>query len=209
MNSWIDSVSHARGCLCLFGSSGGVWAVLLGLVGCGAASTPAVEEGQDTGFGDSTSVQIHSGQYPYEPLVQGHTIPIEFGPQGGFHVLLAARVHGIEPGSPTLELGLQNNDLPMITWEVVAPDGMLSDEAPRRAIADPEDVDGTLLAPQLVVLRYYETPPPEFASILREQELQTLPITLNVHVEDFQGESASSTLEVKVDFPDRKGQIGG
>lgn len=191
------------------GRAGFILAALLFGAACGPQSDADGVQIWDTGPAeDAQSVRIHSGHYPYAPLEDGVTIPIEFGPQGGFHVLLAANVSGIETGSATLELGLQNGDLPMITWEVVAPDGMLSDEPPRRALAEAALGDGTLLAPQLVVLRYYESPPQDFATVLREQELQTMPITLNVRVEDALGATATASMGVRVDFPDRKGQIG-
>ena len=145
---------------------------------------------------------IHSGFYPYESLQPLEVLPIERGSQGGFHVMLAAKVAGIEPGSPTLELALQNDDLPMVTWEVESPDCLLSQETPKRALADHSDATGILLTPQLVVLRYFEDLPSRgIQAFVREHALQRMPVTVRVTVEDSLGSVATDSTEIYLDFP--------
>ena len=200
------SIRFARNASAGWGTSIARWtmrASIVAAMGC-APENP----NQDTAPFEvgAPTVEIHSGLFPYASVQSSDTVPIEFGPQGGFHVSLAAKTRGIDPGSSTLELGLINNDLAMVTWEVIAPDGMISSEVPKRSVANTIDETGVLHAPQVVVLRYFENPPAEFSKIRREWELEAMSVEIRVLIEDAVGNSAAASLQGRVDFPHRKGQ---
>ena len=149
---------------------------------------------------DPASTMICDGTSPFEALSEDAVVPVVFGAQGGFHLLLATRAHDIAPGSSSLERGYARDDLPVVTWDVHSPDERLTAEQPRRVVAERSD-NGWVLGPHTVVLHYFESPPAAFDPIERQNELETLPITLSVEVEDACGNVATDEIDVSIDFP--------
>lgn len=78
---------------------GALAVALLGLASSCAASSAAVHEPEQA------SIEIGTGTWRFEPLVDGQEIPLVHGAQGGWHFWLAVRAHGItsDAGSLTFE----------------------------------------------------------------------------------------------------------
>jgi len=147
------------------------------------------------------SAMICDGLSPFDALSDDAVVPVVFGSQGGFHLLLAARAHDIAPGSSNLNRGFARDDLPTVTWDVNSPDERLTADEPRRVVAERSD-DGWILGPHTVVLHYFEDPPAEFDPDARQAELEALPITVSVQVEDACGNVANDEIELSIDFED-------
>ncbi len=195
----VASVGRALGFAAL------VWGLSAAPAGCAdVGDAPAELDCRDRGPID---IKLAHGTPPFVSLDDDDTLPIAFGLQGGFHVLLCVSTSGLAPGSPTLTQGITNGDLPTVLWTLSHADGALSSETPRRAVA--AAVDDTAAAPwtrfesQLVVLRYFVDPPASFDSAARETELERDTFVLTAEVEDACGRRATASQQVRVSFPTR------
>jgi hypothetical protein len=155
---------------------------------------------------DNIAVAVLDGLEPYYRLDRDSVLPIHWGAQGGFHLFLAVEASGIQPGASDLATGLAHGNLPTVHWEVLAPDGRLSTERPRRVLAEAAN-DGWFLGPHRVVLQYYETTPAEaFDADARQVELEQSDIELSVTVDDMCGVQARSSAVVRVAFQEPSGR---
>lgn len=63
------------------------------------------------------SIELGTGNPRFEPIVDGATIPVITGPQGGYHLLGSLRAANINPGDPE---NLQDTSNPTTQFEVFA-----------------------------------------------------------------------------------------
>ncbi len=150
---------------------------------------------------------VCEGVPPYLAVEDDGVLPVIFGAQGGYHLLLAARVDGIDPGSEDLVTGWDRGDLPLVEWTISTPDEQLSAESPRPTVSVETD-HGWVLGPHTVVLHYFEDPPEEFDGYDRQAELEQLPITVSVTVTDACGTVSTDERTVRLDYPDPPDEEG-
>lgn len=69
-----------------------------------------------------TSIDVGTGQFQFEPVEEGEKLPIVAGPQGGYHVWLAVRVHNMDPRQLRLDSQLYDAEPPEDTGMPLEPD---------------------------------------------------------------------------------------
>ena len=78
-----------------------VMVVLAGLLGCAGTEKVVDDTGELAGdpclSGDAPTLVIGVGEEGYEPLEPGSEVPLIFGPQGGYHVVLALAGQYLDP----------------------------------------------------------------------------------------------------------------
>jgi len=77
----------------------GLGAAALGLAGCCSEADTFVSDAagcEDTFCGDPV-VDVGGGVTGYEPLEDGDGVPLNFGPQGGYHIDVSSRMDGLCP----------------------------------------------------------------------------------------------------------------
>lgn len=78
-------------------------ASLLVVLAAGCAAAPEVEP-------DEGRLELGTGTWRFEPVADGDELPLVKGAQGGWHVWIAVRAHGLESGVGSLEIELQPAD---------------------------------------------------------------------------------------------------
>lgn len=145
------------------------------------------------------SVVILDGAASGVVLESASEVQIVFGPQGGFHVYLSVDSYGLEPGADNLSDGYANDDLLRVNWEVRMGDGMLSVPYEQRSVAEPVG-EGWRIGPHLILLQYYEDPPPDYSVEEREQEIEASDIQVSVDVEDHCGVRVVASEMIRMKF---------
>lgn len=69
----------------------------------------------------SPSLEIGVGEEVFSPLSEGDTLPLEYGSQGGQHVWIALRAHGLDPGNDAV-VG-RDRDPPQVLVSLLDGDG--------------------------------------------------------------------------------------
>ncbi len=120
--------------------------IVLGLAGCDPALREACAVLADT----PAEIEIGQGTSGFEPLQDGDVLPIDLGPQGGWHTYGTLRALGVYPGPATTV----DQTTPTLSFTLTA-DGFTGgyEELPRRLREDPSGSDDALwLVGDLLVL---------------------------------------------------------
>lgn len=165
------------------------WLVVLWLVATGCAPSGPIQ------------VSLHPLGLEDEPLNEAHTLPVEFGLQGGFHVYLRLTLDNVKPGASDRLEGLRQGNLPAVLMTVEGPDGLLN--RPSEQLVVLERAEGQWLSePLLVVLQYYEAPPTGgFDAELRQAELEDFLLTFSAEVRDSRGGEGRGEGQSYIEFP--------
>lgn len=128
------------------------------LIGAGCAA-------DDVGTTEATRVEVGVGFDRFASVDDGDTIELVFGPQGGWHVDLAARVHGVEEVEDDIILSFRvygaDEQLAYPIKRLVDPErGSISEEGALEyagaqlvfAISDPSEVVGEGCRPEVELI---------------------------------------------------------
>jgi hypothetical protein len=146
---------------------------LLLLVACSGKP----DEGEDTSIPDlPPQIEIGTGETEFEPLEDGDTIYIVYGPQGGYHFNGSLRVQGIDAGDPD-HLDDPNN--PLTVFEAFEGDQQVDMDAStyKQGIDPVDDEPGVYeMIGRRVIL-----------DITSDDELDGKEVRMTVRVEDTNG----------------------
>ena len=146
-------------------------------------------------------VAIHPLGAEGEPLAEHHVLPIEFGAQGGFHVFVELSLSNLVPGASNLLEGLRLNNLPSARVTVQGPDGLLNQPHDQSIVLGRSE-EGWDSEPLLIVLQYYEDPPPGgFDRDSRELEIEGFVVEFLAEVSDSRGGQGQASGRTSLDFP--------
>jgi len=122
------------------------------------------------------------------------------GFQGGVHTFLSLEASQLAPGPSSLSEGFRDETLPITTWELKGPDGLVSVAQERWTLAEPHG-DHWFTGPHLVVMQYFEEASEEsFDRAEREAALEDFEIQLTLSVRDHCGREASARRLVRLKF---------
>lgn len=63
------------------------------------------------------AIELGTGEWQFEPLVDGQSVRLVHGAQGGWHVWTSVRTTGVDPEHVRLELGMRLADDPEADWD--------------------------------------------------------------------------------------------
>ena len=134
---------------------------------------------------------IGTGEWAWEDLEDGASMPVIQGPQGGYHLLGSVRIVGLEAGDPD---DLRDPDNPTTTFEVLLNDQNLTPTSSYVQGLDPVLDEETPWSHEMIG---------RFAilDITDDDELDGLSLTLGVRVVDVTGKEARDNLTI-IAYPD-------
>lgn len=130
------------------------------------------------------ALTLGTGVQRFDPLLDGASLEIVAGIQGGYHATLSLKAEGIEPG----EAGRFNDTNPVIDFDVYA-DGERIDVSEPLAFGLSPEEDATYVGlGRRVVLANEAVEPLE--------SIQGVPLTVEVFLEDMHGTALTARAEV-------------
>lgn len=136
------------------------------------ATCDALAEGPAT-------LELGQGQDAWAPVAEGDTLPVDFGPQGGWHTYGTLRTTG-------LHVGDANADPPFVTMAVTADDGSFTGGYTdiQRFLLDGGDGVGLLVGDRLIL------------DVADGSEADGAEVTIDARIEDVCGRSATDARGV-------------
>ena len=170
-------------------------------VGCGPIIDP-----------DGAWADLGQGEESFVVTEDGDLFEAEFGSQGGQHIWVSARFYGIDPGPSAMWQGLAEGTLPIVSFELSSPDGLLSAQLERPFVL--ERVEGGEYQISHFLLSFNLTPDdqPWWDQGLTFEEavalLEDTDLELRVTLSDNTGIQVSAMKQIRVTFGAQEPSLG-